>query len=400
MKYGNLIDLRGLSFDDMQNGNYSSWIQAMPIGKYQHPMYGTIDITPERVQRFADNVNNGARGQALDIDYDHKQHHGKAAGWVQKAEARPNGLWLLVEWVKDAYADIKNKAYRYFSPEFTDEWTHPSTGQKFEDVLAGGGITNRPFLKGILPLNLSEVFAENESTESTEGNFMFTDEERAALLAKFNLPEDADDQTILQALIAAASAAQADEPTPNTGGSENPTDNGATANSTPENGANGNPSQVTVKFSEAELKQLSENPTTKKLLEAMQANAAALHEMQTTSLVAAINKKFADKGKALPPVVTEALTETVKLSENDQFTGAIIQMMSKLAETGIIELGEGPATDPATHTRTSVNFTKSLSEKAEKLSKETGMAFGDAMVQVVNENPEAYTAHRADSYIV
>ena len=120
MRFGNLIDLRGLQFEDAGNGNFSKWIQAMPLGKYMHPMHGVIDITPERVARFADNVNKGVRGQALDIDYDHKQHNGKAAGWVQKAEARPDGLWILVEWVKDAWDDIKSGAYRYFSPEFVD----------------------------------------------------------------------------------------------------------------------------------------------------------------------------------------------------------------------------------------------------------------------------------------
>ena len=210
MRFGNLIDLRGLQFEDAGNGNFSKWIQAMPLGKYMHPMHGVIDITPERVARFADNVNKGVRGQALDIDYDHKQHNGKAAGWVQKAEARPDGLWILVEWVKEAWDDIKSGAYRYFSPEFVDEWVHPASQSKFNDVLFGGGITNRPFLKGILPINLSEILAESES-ETNESNLMFTDEQRAALLAKLGLADDADDQTILMALITAA-----------TGGGEQP----------------------------------------------------------------------------------------------------------------------------------------------------------------------------------
>ncbi len=65
-----LVDLSTLKFDEITEG-VASWIMAMPIGKYNHPMYGKIDITPERIQRFAANVNGGVRGIDLDIDYDH-----------------------------------------------------------------------------------------------------------------------------------------------------------------------------------------------------------------------------------------------------------------------------------------------------------------------------------------
>ena len=138
----------------------------MPLGKYSHPIYGEIDITPDKVQRFANNVNNRIRTTELDIDYDHKEYNGEAAGWVKQAEPRENGLWILVEWTAKAWEAIKSKAYRYFSPEFDDEWSDPKTGEKYTDVLFGGGITNRPFLKDILPLNLSEKFSELEGDKN------------------------------------------------------------------------------------------------------------------------------------------------------------------------------------------------------------------------------------------
>ena len=394
MRFGNLVNLSTLTLDESTK---TSWIQAMPIGKYQHPQYGEINITPERVSKFADNVNKGARGQQLDIDYDHKEYGGKAAGWVQKAEARPDGLWILVEWVSEAYSLIKEKAYKYFSPEFVDEWKHPSSGTSFSDVLLGGGITNRPFLKGILPLNLSEKFAESNS----EGNYMFTDEQRAALIAQFNLAADAEDQAILEALIAAQTSApapnapeSADEPSAAPGSdAQNPTGESSVQN------APGTPTAVTVKFSEDETAKLLAEPTTKKLFEALESQAKVLKEMQDTSTVAAIVKKFSDKGLALPPVVEDALTETIKLSDNDRTTGAVIQMLSKLAEVGFVQLGENPSTAPSVHNSKSVDASKSLSEKAAKLAKDSGISFGEAMVAVVNENPDVYDAHRTNSYI-
>lgn len=404
MRFGNLIDLRGLQFDDAGNGNYSKWIQAMPLGKYMHPMHGVIDITPERVARFADNVNKGVRGQALDIDYDHKQHNGKAAGWVKSAEARPDGLWILVEWVKDAWEDIKTGAYRYFSPEFVDEWVHPATQSKFSDVLFGGGITNRPFLKGILPINLSEILAESE-TETNEGNLMFTDEQRAALLAKFGLAEDADDQTILMALVNAATDASAGTPPEQAGENAGDVADTATENNDgtavqPETGQATSPSSVTVKFTEDLIKLSETNPVVKQLMENLESNNRQLKEMRDTSTVAAIQKKFSDNGYVLPATVINALTDTIKLSEDDRVTGAVIQMLGKIADSGLVKLGESDVSTPNLHRAGGkVDYTKQLSEAAERLAKERGIEFGEAMVQVAQENPEAYEGHRSDSYI-
>src|SRR5687768_14389241 len=159
-RMGYWVDLSeaAIKLEELPSGGAQSWIQAMPLGTYHHPRYGKIDIDLQRVQQFAANVNAGVRGIDLDIDYDHKILRTDAAGWVRKAEARgAEGLWLLVEWTKEAAEKIKNKAFRYFSPEFEDEWEHPKTRQRIKNVLAGGGLTNRPYLKDIQPINLSDL---------------------------------------------------------------------------------------------------------------------------------------------------------------------------------------------------------------------------------------------------
>src|SRR3954470_7549337 len=163
----------------------------MPLGKYKHPFFGEININEERVKRFADNVNNRVRGTDLDIDYDHKMTSGEAAGWVTAADARADGLYLLVDWTPKARQSIREKAYRYFSPEFTDEWEHPKTGAKHKDVLFGGGITNRPFLKDIAPVNASELVLGDQAT-TTGGTGMDPKELRKLL----GLSEDATDDQV------------------------------------------------------------------------------------------------------------------------------------------------------------------------------------------------------------
>ena len=163
--YGYMVDLHeqklGEWIDDTRQ-----WIQGMPIGNYTHPRHGPINITADRVKRFADQVKNNVRGQDLNVDYDHQT--GVAAGWVKDADARPDGLYLLIEWTATAAKYIKDKAYRYFSPEIHSHWEHPIEKKVYNDVLFGGGLTNRPFLKGIQPLTLNEESGDNMNRELLE----------------------------------------------------------------------------------------------------------------------------------------------------------------------------------------------------------------------------------------
>ena len=72
-------------------------------------------------------------------------------------DGTPAGLWGLIRWTPLGVQLLREQTYRYFSPEFTDTWTDPQSGREFHDVLVGGGLTNRPFLKELTPVQLSEV---------------------------------------------------------------------------------------------------------------------------------------------------------------------------------------------------------------------------------------------------
>jgi phage I-like protein len=158
--FGYWVDMQGVQLSS-KDGKNLSWIQCMPNGSWEHPFYGTLTFDDKRAEAFVKNFNNNVVGKDLDIDFEHKLFDGGAAGWVKAAEVRKNeGLFLQIEWTPRGTEAIKNKEFRYFSPEFFDEWQHPQTGAKFTDVLMGGGLTNRPFLKGIAPVNLSEMFVQ------------------------------------------------------------------------------------------------------------------------------------------------------------------------------------------------------------------------------------------------
>src|SRR5258706_1735308 len=150
-----LVDLSAITAFDEQNGKTSSWVHSLPIGTYKHPIYGTISVDADRAKRFADSVNNRTRGIEPSINYNHNNQD-IAAGWGKKAEARADGVWMFVEWTDDAATQIKEKKYKYFSAEFDDEWADPQ-GNKFTDVMFGGALTNRPFMKNLAAINLAEA---------------------------------------------------------------------------------------------------------------------------------------------------------------------------------------------------------------------------------------------------
>jgi phage I-like protein len=140
------------------------WIHASPKGEFKHPVYGEVAIDDERIARFVRNFENNVFGQDVPIYYEHfgmDQAKGmKAAGWINEMEQRDDGMWWKVKFSEQATAEIKAGEWRYFSPEWYNEWTDPETQVTHKDVAVGGALVNQPFYKNMVPLNFSELAAE------------------------------------------------------------------------------------------------------------------------------------------------------------------------------------------------------------------------------------------------
>ncbi|KKW09709.1 MAG: hypothetical protein UY48_C0055G0012, partial [Candidatus Gottesmanbacteria bacterium GW2011_GWB1_49_7] len=100
----------------------------------------------------------------------------RASGWLKEmkidkasnTEMREESLWWLVEFTDEAKEEIEEGAWRYFSPEWIDLWQHPHTEVFYMDVATGGGLTNKPHIKGMLPINFTEVIAEVADVEHSD----------------------------------------------------------------------------------------------------------------------------------------------------------------------------------------------------------------------------------------
>jgi phage I-like protein len=376
-----LVDLSGVEFDEG-----ATWIQAMPLGSYEHPVHGTIAITPERVKQFAANIKAQVRGQDLDIDYDHKSKRDDAAGWVKDADARSDGLWLLVEWTKEAAQKLKDRAYRYFSPEFQDEWEHPATKQKFTDVLFGGALTNRPFLKGILPINLSEAF--DSAIQEPEGVGMDPKE----LRKKLGLPEDATDEQVAEKLDALSKLEGS--------GGEDKQGEGQGGTGTgggPASGSTGEQQQIAAS---EDLKKLSEsNPAIKQLMDTVNALGSTVQGLQKELSEAQVSKQLSEldaAGRKLTPAA-KALASKIMLGED---VAANTLSLTKLMSEGkaTVDLGEsGGKNDPSVVDENSATQ-RFLNEVDNTMKGNDKLSYAEAVTAVGQKDPQLYDEYRSEAY--
>ncbi len=368
MKYGFWNDLSKRLFD----ASASSWIHALPVGKYEHPVYGSLDFTPDKIQAFAQSVTSKVRGIDPDIDYDHKEQGGKAAGWVKNAEVRNDGLYLQVDWTEPAAQAIKNGEYRYFSPEFDDEWTD-AQGNKHENVLFGGALTNRPFLKDLLPVNLSEI-----TTKQPQGGKLDPKMLRIAL----KLSETATDDEVIAAItkLSESSAGPKSQSGP-------PVDSGL------------NPDALT--------KMLGDLPVFKKLQESLDTAQKQLAESErqrqlsdTRHKLSSLQTSQGGRKYVLPPAVVDSISEGTVTGDPVKMSEAFLKGLEALTRTGFVELGERGRQGP----RTEKDATQQLAEQVATVRanhfKATGktLSYTDAVRATVRNSPELYEEYRQDSY--
>jgi phage I-like protein len=131
-------------------------IQVVPVGKWDHPAYGEMEITSAHIAEFAQNFKDKVR---LDIPINAGHDNGMgggelpAIGWFTDVEDRGvNGLWAGVKWTDEGERLLKARAFKYFSPEFYQDYEDPETRKKYGHVLVGGALTNKPYFKELEPV--------------------------------------------------------------------------------------------------------------------------------------------------------------------------------------------------------------------------------------------------------
>ena len=130
------------------------WYNALPVGTFQDPRYGRVEITPDMCRRMAANF-----GKAPAYPPPVKLGHGDGAaspGVVREIRAEPDGLHIRVEVDDAAAAEIRAGRYRYMSAEYHDDYAEKLAGEMVGPTLLGVALTNQPAHPGVVPIALSD----------------------------------------------------------------------------------------------------------------------------------------------------------------------------------------------------------------------------------------------------
>lgn len=185
-------------------------LEIMRTGKWDHPLYGTLKITEKDIDGFIKSFNDNVRGVDLAIDLEHgeTEKKGAAAGWIKEIKKVKDNIGIslmgTIEWTELGKEVIEGEQYKYFSPEFKFTYKDNETGKTYDNVLLGGGLTNRPFIKNMQPVLLSENVRQgimnnldNAYKALNEGG---EEEMNKELLKTLKLSEDAGEDQVKEAI--------------------------------------------------------------------------------------------------------------------------------------------------------------------------------------------------------
>ncbi|WP_035648698.1 phage protease [Bradyrhizobium sp. ORS 285] len=145
-----------LDFSDGSTPEVPDVIQVIPCGEWEHPLYGSMKITPADITEMKKNFDDGIR---LDLPITAGHDNGMSGGelpavaWYGEVQDRgEDGLWTTVKWNDEGKALIQNRSFKYFSTEFYQTYSDPQSGRVYNNVLCGGALTNRPYFKEMQPV--------------------------------------------------------------------------------------------------------------------------------------------------------------------------------------------------------------------------------------------------------
>lgn len=165
-------------------GTQNPDVQVLRVGKFNHPKYGEFEITPLVLQEMKENYDNKIRGVDIAFDYFHDSDK-EASGWPTELYLSDNGnsLWAKVDWTPLARKKLAEREIRYFSPDFAFKWQDPETGVTYKNVLFGGGLTNRPFVKDMAAIVAAEEEIDQMTLVELEKKILKLAEDGAGLAA-------------------------------------------------------------------------------------------------------------------------------------------------------------------------------------------------------------------------
>jgi len=129
-------------------------VEILRVGNFEHPEYGKLNFDKQTLEEIIRNFEINARRQEIPIDTLHQNN--EAVGWIKNLRLVGEKLKAKVQWTTKGVKALKEGAFKYLSVELLPKWSDPETGKQYKNVLVGVSLTNKPFIKGLQEISLSE----------------------------------------------------------------------------------------------------------------------------------------------------------------------------------------------------------------------------------------------------
>lgn len=151
---GSVRFLSGLTVS-LAEGQRSSVVTLTRTGSFTDPRYGRFEITREMLLQMVENFRRNTYGQEIFLDVAHQPSNGAAAK-VLELSVEGNRLRARVEWTDYGLEAVRTRGYRYLSAEFVENYTDNEFAASHGALLLGAGLTIRPVIKRLDPIQLAE----------------------------------------------------------------------------------------------------------------------------------------------------------------------------------------------------------------------------------------------------
>lgn len=346
-----------LSLADVEMGDEDNRTIEIPVAPanatYKHPWFGKIEFNSKVLGQFMQNFRDNVLGVDIALDISHKPDAGAIGWFTDLVDKGAQGLWAVVEMTDEGMDLVRQRKFKYISPEFATRWKNPRTGEAHDNVLFGAAVTNRPFLKDMDALLVfdDQVVPLESLDLSDEGGEQNMDPKIYELLG---LSADADDAVVLSTIEALVTASQSSQ---------------------------------------------EEDDKHKQFAEMFPDQAKQLADMQTRLQEATVNELLTDwtsRAHSLPPVVLDDVRD-FRILLTGESAERFDALMAKLTETGTVPLSlkgstnasedaEGAEEDPT------LEFAEIVEGHVT-----AGMSYAEAMTKAAKENPELARKYSEDA---
>ena len=374
-------------------------INVVPTGKWMHPVYGEMEITSADIAEFVQNFKDKVRlDLPITAGHDNGMSGGElpAIGWFTDLIDRGvNGLNAVVKWTDVGKRLLQEGAFKYFSPEFYEEYADPETGEVRHHVLVGGALTNKPYFKELEPVvAFSEPAIMNQFNEPMDLKDIVAKKvedltaDEKAFVREHKAELDADQQSAFASVIEDASTETDEEKAAREAkGAEDKAaadkaaaDAAASAEAERQASERNKGKLITMSAAEhAELtRKANEGATALQKIEASERDALVMKMIFSDT-----NKvgKFSVKQKG----AVESFVKTLSEKQRDQFVN-LVNNLPKPDASLFSELGDGGSSNGSDINSVVKEFDEAV--KAAITASNGKLKYSDAVRKVFAEKPE------------